>query len=80
VLWLPDIYYVGGTAAKDVSAAEYADALAARGVDARWRRDRAVIPAELAAEARAGDLALIMGARDPSLPAFAAEVLARLRA
>ncbi|MDE2490055.1 MAG: UDP-N-acetylmuramate--alanine ligase, partial [Elusimicrobia bacterium] len=41
VLWLPDIYYVGGTAAKDVSAAEYADALAARGAAARYRPDRA---------------------------------------
>jgi UDP-N-acetylmuramate--alanine ligase len=77
-LWLPDIYYVGGTAAKDVSAADYADALTARGVRARREPSRAAIAAAIAGEAQEGDLALVMGARDPSLSAFAAEVLRRL--
>ncbi len=78
-LWLPDIYYVGGTAAKDVSAKDYADALTARGVRALHRPDRAAIPGAIAAEAKEGDLVLVMGARDPSLPEFAASVLAALR-
>jgi UDP-N-acetylmuramate--alanine ligase len=74
-LWLPDIYYVGGTAAKDVSAADYADTLTRRG---RWARNvgsRAEIARQIAVEARAGDVVLVLGARDPSLSGFAADIL-----
>jgi UDP-N-acetylmuramate-alanine ligase len=78
VLWLPEIFYAGGTAAKDVSAADYARELKARGKDARFVADRAALPAALAREARSGDLVLLMGARDPSLPRFARELLAAL--
>jgi UDP-N-acetylmuramate--alanine ligase len=78
VLWLPEIFYAGGTAAKDISAADYARELKARGKDARFCSDRSVIPAEAAREARTGDLVLLMGARDPSLPRFARELLAAL--
>lgn len=74
-LWLPDIYYVGGTAAKDVSAADYAEALTKRGVRAKREPSRAAIAREIAEEARPGDLVLVMGARDPSLSDFAAEIL-----
>ncbi|MDE2040418.1 MAG: UDP-N-acetylmuramate--alanine ligase [Elusimicrobia bacterium] len=79
VLWLPDIYYAGGTAAKDVSARDYAEALLAAGKNARHAPERSALPLEIAASAKAGDLVLIMGARDPSLPELAAEVLAALR-
>ncbi|HXT01884.1 MAG TPA: Mur ligase domain-containing protein [Elusimicrobiota bacterium] len=79
VLWLPEIFYAGGTAAKDVSAADYARELKARGKDARFVADRAAMPAALAREARSGDLVLVMGARDPSLPAFARKLLDALR-
>ena len=79
-LYLPDIYYVGGTAAKDVSAKDYADELTRRGRRAFHRPDRSKLAAELAGEAKEGDLVLVMGARDPSLPEFAADVLAKLRA
>jgi UDP-N-acetylmuramate--alanine ligase len=78
VLWLPEIFYAGGTAAKDVSAADYARELKARGKDVRFFADRAAIPADAAREARSGDLVLLMGARDPSLPRFARDLLAAL--
>lgn len=80
VLWLPEIFYAGGTAAKDVSAADYARELKARGKDARFFADRSALPAELAREARPGDLVLVMGARDPGLPRFARDLLAALAA
>lgn len=80
VLWLPDIYYVGGTAAKDVSAKDYADALTARGRQARHAPEREAIVAAIAAEARPGDLVLVMGARDPSLSELAARILKGLAA
>jgi UDP-N-acetylmuramate-alanine ligase len=78
VLWLPEIFYAGGTAAKDISAADYARELKSRGKDVRFFSDRSAIPADAAREARPGDLVLLMGARDPSLPRFAGDLLAAL--
>lgn len=76
ILWLPEIYYVGGTAAKDISAKDYADALKDKG--ARFAPERAAIVEQIAKEARDGDLVLVMGARDPSLSDLAAAILKRL--
>jgi len=80
VLWLPDIYYAGGTAAKDISAAEYAQRISANGRKAFHLPDKAAIAAQVAKTARAGDLVLVLGARDPSLPDFAREILRALAA
>ncbi len=77
-LWLTDIYYVGGTAAKDVSAADIALPVAARGRSSRHVGDREKAADEMAAEAKAGDLVLVLGARDPSLNAYARGILKRL--
>ncbi|MBI4061035.1 MAG: hypothetical protein HY403_06360 [Elusimicrobia bacterium] len=78
-LWLPDIYYVGGTADKDISSEDVVKPLRARGLNAFHVADRAAIVPLIAAEARAGDLVLVMGARDPSLSDFARAVLAALK-
>lgn len=77
-LWLPDIYYAGGTAARDVSAQDYAEALASRGLVVRHAPDKKALPALVAAEATKGDIILVMGARDPSLPELARTMLAAL--
>ena len=79
VLWLPEIYYAGGTAAKDISAKDYAQALSAKGRDARYAAAREEIAGAICAEAKPGDLVLVMGARDPSLGDFAADILSRLK-
>ena len=79
-LWLPDIYYVGGTASKDISSADVVDPLRAKGLNAFHVPDRAALVPLIAAEAKAGDLVIVMGARDPSLSDFAGEILAALRA
>ena len=78
VLYLPEIFYAGGTAARDVSASDYARELKARGKDVRFFSDRAAIPADAAREARPGDVILSMGARDPGLPKFARDLLVAL--
>ncbi len=78
-LYLPEIYYAGGTAARDISAREIADAVARRGVPATFAPARADLLAPLAAEARPGDVILVMGARDPSLTDFCRDVLAVLK-
>lgn len=79
VLWLPEIYYAGGTAQKTISSRDLADPVRARGKDARFVERREEIPAEVAAEAKEGDLVLSMGARDPSLGDFARSLLAELK-
>ncbi len=79
-LWLPDIYYVGGTASKDISSRDVVDPLRAKGLAAFHIPERTDIVPLIAAEAKAGDLVIVMGARDPSLSDFALAVLQALRA
>lgn len=70
VLWMPEIYFAGGTVVRDISAADIINAVAAGGRDARFIARRGDLPAAIAAVAQAGDLVLVMGARDPSLTTF----------
>ena len=77
-LWLLDIFYAGGTAVRDISSAEVADEIRQRGVQAEFAPSRDWLADRLAGEARAGDLILVMGARDPSLTQLAQAILAGL--
>src|SRR5690606_2852761 len=80
VLYLPDIYYAGGTADQSVSSADlvaHLNAIAGREAGVHLPSKEAVITA-IADTARPGDIVLSMGARDPSLGAFAARLLAAL--
>ena len=54
--------------------------IAARGRSAEFAPSREWLATRLAAVAEPGDLVLVMGARDPSLTAFAHHVLAALEA
>ena len=78
VLWLPPIYYAGGTVTRDVEATDLTRAIRTAGTDARDLDDRAELPAVVAAEARPGDVVMVMGARDPALTDLARAVLAGL--
>jgi UDP-N-acetylmuramate--alanine ligase len=78
-LWMPEVFYAGGTAVRDFSAAHLIDEIAARGVKAEFAEDRSEIIERIGAEARPGDLVLVMGARDPSLTDFARSLLERLQ-
>lgn len=73
-LWMLEVFYAGGTARRDFSAAEIVDELQGRGVKARFT-DREALASEIVAEAREGDLVLVMGARDPSLTELGSRVL-----
>ncbi len=75
-LWFMEIFYPGGTVTRDISSAEVIGDLQARGVKAELAPDRQALPALLAQEAKAGDLILLMGARDPSLPEVARAIAA----
>ena len=79
-IWFSEIHFAGGTVTRDISGADLAEEARKAGCDARFAADRREAAAQIAAEARPGDLVLLMGARDPSLEDFARETLEILRA
>lgn len=79
-LFMLEIFYAGGSAVQDLSSAELVGDIVARGRRAEYARSREDLLERIVTEARAGDLVIIMGARDPSLTPFAASILARLGA
>ena len=77
-LWMLEIFYAGGTAKRDLTSADIVAEIAARGTRAEFAPSREWLVERLAAEAREGDLVLVMGARDPSLTDLARRVVAAL--
>lgn len=79
-LWMLEVFYAGGTTTRDFSAADIVEEIKARGTHAAFAPSRDWLVRRIAAEARDGDVVLVMGARDPSLTAFAGSLLAGLKA
>lgn len=77
-LYLLPVYFAGGTVDRRVTEADYAADLRDRGVDAVEVPRGPGLPALLAGPAREGDRIVVMGARDPSLPTLARQILAAL--
>ena len=69
-----EIFYAGGTVAKDISSRMLADDLPAV-LNCAYARDHEAARQWVVSEARPGDTVLIMGARDPDLPRLARAVL-----
>jgi UDP-N-acetylmuramate--alanine ligase len=78
-LWMLEIFYAGGTAQRDFSAADVVAEIVARDTLAEFAPSREWLVERISAEAREGDLVLVMGARDPSLTDLAWAILQRLR-
>jgi UDP-N-acetylmuramate--alanine ligase len=77
-VYLPAIYYAGGTASAQITSADIADGLQGRGVAAEAFDNReAIIPA-LAGCVSAGDIIAVMGARDDSLSVYARDICAEM--
>ena len=74
-LWLLDIFYAGGTATRDIASADLVVDLIRLGVAAEVAPSREELVERIARTARPGDLVLVMGARDPSLPELARAIL-----
>ncbi len=74
-LWFLEVFYAGGTAARDICSADVVADLVARSVAAELAPSRTALVDRLHVEARAGDLILVMGARDPSLSELARAIL-----
>ena len=64
VLILPDPAYYGGTVSREVTSADIAADLVAKGCDARHIADRAEAAERIATIAQSGDRVIVMGARD----------------
>lgn len=73
-----EIFYAGGTVAKDVSSRMLAEDLPAR-LGCAYAPDHRAVIEWVRGLARPGDTVLIMGARDPELPALARAAFAALR-
>ncbi len=76
LLIMPEIFYAGGTAQKDISSAHLIDAIAQQDRKAEFIPTREAIGQRLTEEAREGDRIVIMGARDDTLTDFARGILA----
>ncbi len=74
-LYLLPIYYAGGTAQKNISSEDIIQGLGPVAFNAHAVRDRNELLTNLLSDAQPGDCVLIMGARDPSLPALARKVV-----
>lgn len=73
-VWMSEIFYAGGTASRDISAADIIAGISEKGGQARFLPDRSVLASELKQELQPGTVILLMGARDPSLESFAREL------
>ncbi len=74
-----EVFYAGGTATRDFSAADIVEEIKARGTLAEFAPSRDWLIRRITEEARDGDVVLVMGARDPSLTALAGSLLAGLK-
>jgi UDP-N-acetylmuramate--alanine ligase len=77
-LWLPEIYYAGGTADKSISSADLVAHLNTLRPIGSFAGTKDAVIAAVAAEARPGDIVVSMGARDPDLGGFAKRLLEAL--
>ena len=74
-LYLLPIYYAGGTAQKDISSEDIITGIGAVAFTAQAVKDRDELLARLQADAKPDDCVLLMGARDPSLPALVKKIV-----
>jgi UDP-N-acetylmuramate-alanine ligase len=74
-LYLLPIYYAGGTAQKNISSEDIINDLGPLSFNAQAVTDRDDLLTRLKVDARPGDCLLVMGARDPSLPALVRKIV-----
>jgi UDP-N-acetylmuramate--alanine ligase len=80
ILVMPEIFYAGGTVARDISSKDLIADIVAGGRDARFCQNRFDVGMFLLSEAQPGDRVVIMGARDDTLSDFALGILKDLQA
>lgn len=77
-IWMSEIFYAGGTAVKDISAADLISDIKEQGHNAFFVENRKDFLSVAKSHLTENCVLLLMGARDPSLEAFALEVWEQL--
>ena len=78
-VWMPEIYYAGGTADQTISSADLVSDIAAGGISAQFVENRADLGRSIVEAAREGDRIVVMGARDDSLTDFGLDLIEQLK-
>ena len=73
-IWMSEIFYAGGTAVKDISASDLIEDIKATGKQAFFVADRNNLLTQLKPRLTENCVLILMGARDPSVDAFAKQV------
>lgn len=79
VLFMPEIYYAGGSARKEISTADLIRKISKSGRNAFFIEKRDDIIPEVVKTVKFGDCILVMGARDNTLSDFCNEILHALQ-
>ncbi len=77
-IWMSEIFYAGGTATKDISAADLINDIKTNGKNAFFVENREELVQQLQSHFTDDCVLLLMGARDPSLEVFAKQVWEKL--
>ena len=78
ILFIPEIFYAGGSVKKDISSNDLVNYAKSLNVNANFYQSRDEIKAQIVKIAKPYDRIVIMGARDNSLPDFCADILKEL--
>ncbi len=78
ILFMPEIYYVGGTTSKDISSKHLTDEINKKRKKAFFFSERKGIISKCAKLAEPGDIVLVMGARDSGLSEFAQNIFKKI--
>jgi UDP-N-acetylmuramate--alanine ligase len=78
ILFMPEIFYAGGTAVQDISSGDIIGDITAAGRHAVFLPTRAQAADEIVRAVRPGDCIVIMGARDDTLSDLARDILRRV--
>lgn len=79
ILFMPEIFYAGGTTNKNISSADIIKPINKKGKNAFFVENRDDIIPAIKREVHAGDCIIIMGARDNTLPEFCKKILDSLQ-
>lgn len=75
ILFIPEIFYAGGSVTRDISSNDLVNYAKTLGVNANFYQTREEVKNAIIDMAKSGDRIVIMGARDNSLPDFCQEIL-----
>ncbi len=78
ILYMPEIYYAGGTAQKKISSNDIIKELKEKNINAFFVPERENIVTEVRQKAASNDSVLVMGARDETLTDFCHAILNKL--